>query len=133
MRGRSRTAAIVALERKLGHELRRILELRLLLLTIIVVAVVVGRVLLLPGQFHCVVKVDGMDQLARNGVPKHLLVFGNVAPIPILAGKLDGIPGSIAVQLGTGRPHLLSDVGGILGPFGNRFDLDVVVDADPSA
>ena len=74
-----------------------------------------------------------MDQLAGDGVPKHVLVFGNVAPIPVFAGKLDGIPGGIAVDLGTGRPHLLADVGGILGPFGNWFDLDVVVDANPPA
>ena len=67
MRVRGRTA-VVALERQMSHELRRILELRLLLLAI-TVAVGVGRVLLLPGQFHGVVKVNGMDQLPRNGVP----------------------------------------------------------------
>mmetsp|Transcript_32485 Transcript_32485/g.95752 ORF Transcript_32485/g.95752 Transcript_32485/m.95752 type:complete len:230 (+) Transcript_32485:515-1204(+) len=77
--------------------------------------------------------MDRMDELPRDGMAEHVFVFGDVAPIPILRGEFDGIPGGIAVQLGTGRPHLLAGDGRIFGTFGNWLDLHVVVDADSTA
>ena len=126
---RNRCTAIVAFQRQMGHEIRWIL----ILLRGTGSVVIVGNLLLLLGQFHGVMEMNGMDQLARNGVPEHILVFGDRPPIPALGMEFDGVASGILHEFGTCRPEFGSNLGRIFRSFGDGLDLDVAIDADPSS
>lgn len=90
----------------------------------------VGSIFLLPRQFHGVMKMDGMDEFASDRMPQHVFIFGHRAPVPSFGMIFDGVPSSIGIQFGTGRPQLLSDFGRIFRSFGDGLHFDVTIDAD---
>ena len=104
---------------RIGSVNRLVLLLRLLLLRIIICR-------------YKVLTVDRMDQLAADRADEHSVVLHDVAPIPVLGGKLDDVAVGIVANLGPRRPQAGGDAGGVLGSHGVLDDGDGGGESDGS-